>query len=489
MHRLMVPLALALSPGVALGQESTFALDAVLVTTFDHPSAIPRSRVEPLEGMLRESLAKQHLVVPMGDVPPFESFTADIYMLGCPTGRYAGCALVVGQRADVDWVVGAELRLEGDDILATFSYVDVRASELMFQINAVFDGEDDDVVIQRLGSFLDAMIAGEFTSVDLRDVDGIAHAADDAEFRRRQIEAAGLDLAEMDAELGAVDREETELDRGRRSVREVKADYAEGVAPWARLKLTPFQYVRATNRGIPLATMKSKARGRRGEILVGTGGVFGVGPWGQHWEGWYGLDAADLRVIERAVSLDQQRDVETSWSFEAGAGVLPWLDVMAFGGVRVSGWTWRVQQIVEGDQEPVDDVARKVVTTPFVGGRVDFAPLPAYPARPTLGLGAAWWGGTDQTRVIQVPSQLPTLQRDWMAIVQLAPGVEVDLGRAVHLWARLNVDVPVAGRVLQEDASDGPLLAARPQPTLDDDGVGLAAAVGLTGRIRVLPKR
>lgn len=487
--------ALALTPGLlvglsAFGQESTFALDAVLVTTFDHGNDIPRARVIPLEEMLRDTLQDRHLVIPMADVPSFDFYNAEVYMLGCPPDRYAGCALVVGQRANVDWVVGAELRLQGDDILATVSYVDARNSELMFQTNAIFDGEDDDVVIVRLGRILDAVIAGEYASTDIRDVEGIERREEEKEFERQRIETEGLELQQMEEELGAVEREETGLDKRRLSLKGLKEEEAaEGTSPWRRLRMTKFQYVRYRNSGIPLDTFRYRMRGRQGELLVGTGGVFGVGPWGQRWEGWYGLDAADLSVIERAVSLDQQHDVDTTWQFELGVGIMPWLDVMAYGGTRASGWTWRVQQIVEGDEEPVDEPQRKVVATVFAGGRVGFAPLPTYVIRPTISLGAAWWGGTDQTKVIAAPSQLPVLPRSWMVTLQVVPGFEVDLGRHVHLWGRVNLDFPVAGRVLQEDASDGPLLAARPEPTLEDDGIGVAGAVGVTARIRLAGRR
>lgn len=493
LRRLVVASGLLLG-AAARGQEPTFSLDAVLVTTFDHPKEIARSRVILLEGMLRETLQDRHLVVPMSDVPAFEIDTvtksAETYLQGCPTAHYAGCALVVGVRASVDWVVGAELREEGELLIATVSYVDVKRGELMFQTNAVFDGEDDDVIIVRLGQILDAVIAGEFVSSEIRDVEGIERRAEEAVFERRRIEVEGLELQEMEAELGEVEREETDLEQEKLTRDALsKYDGQEGSTPWKRLKMTRFQYLRQRNTRIPLDTFRYRMRGRQGEILVGTGGVFGAGPWGQRWEGWYGLDAADLSVIERAVSLDQVHDIETTWQFELGAGVLPWLDVMAYGGTRASGWTWRVQQVVEGDEEPVDEPARKVVATWFAGGRVGFAPLPTYVARPTLSVGAAWWGGTDQSKVIQVPSQLPALPPDWMVTLQISPGFEVDLGRHIHLWGRLNLDIPVAGRVLQENASDGPLLAARPAPTLEDDGVGVAGAVGVTARIRIGGRR
>jgi hypothetical protein len=472
---------LALAMGLWIGAaeaDDGFALNAVLVPTFPASPGTPAAEAERLRGLIVEALVERQLVLTMDDVPPFPAYSATLYMSACPPGRSVGCALVCGKRASADWVLVGEVTRYDGGYLAKLAYLDVASGDLVLEAEAVFDGADDAAVARGAARALDAVIAGLYDAIDLRtDADGLG---------RRHIETDGLELLEQERELGEIERsEEAEVDRKYTEADVAKYEGSDVDAPWERVGMTSGQWLRYKNSGQSLREYQGRLRGRRGEIVIGTGVVVGQGPWTQVWEGWYGLDSADLTVVERATSLEQRRGLERTWAAEVGVGVLPWLQITAFGGTRIGDWQWRVQQLVEGDEDPIDDPERKVVPTWFGGGRVDFVPLPA---RPTFGVGAYGWWGTRQERVVAVPEVLPLLERQWIALLQLSPGFEVQVGKSLVVWGRFNLDLPVAGRVLQEDASQGPILAARPTPTRSDDGIGTAGALGLSVRLRV-PER
>lgn len=477
----MLGWALAGWIGVAAADDG-FSLDAVLVPTFPALPGASEATAARIRDAIVQALLDQHLVIGIDEVPPFPAYSASVYMAACPPGRSVGCALILGQRADVDWVLVGEIgRFDGDHV-ARLSYVDVRNAELILEADVVFDGADDAEVARGAARALDAVIGGLFTTEDLR-------AGQDAE-AQRAISVEGLSVEELDEALDGMERGDDRHEARKVTAEDLeKYEDSDVETPWDRLGMNRFQYVRYRNSGKSLQEWRAKLRGRQGEIVVGTGVVVGQGPWTQAWEGWYGLDAADLTVVERATSLEQRKGLERTWQAELGVGVMPWLSVTAFGGTRMTDWYWRVQQRVEGDEEPIDDPARKVTPTWFVGGRVDFVPMPTFPARPTFSLGATHWWGRDPGRIIAVPDVLPPLHRDWVAALQLAPGFEVEVGKWLLIWGRFHLDLPVAGRFLQEDASDGPIIDARPRPTRSDDGIGTSGSLGLSVRLRVPGKR
>jgi len=262
----------------------------------------------------------------------------------------------------------------------------------------------------------------------------------------------------------------------------------EGGAPWVRWGWTRDAYRRFRNQGATRAAWERRLRGRQGEILIG-GSVLGLasGPWVQRWEGWYARDPDTLDIAEQALVLDLDRGLERAWELQLGVGVLPWLEVYAFGGPSVLTWRWREVQVVPGDEDRrgTPELADKTVSTWKVGGRVGFAPFPVWPARPVLHAGVAYWQGTDSTTVVQPTITLDPLPPSWMVLVQLQPGAEIDLGRLAYAWVRADVAIPLAGRVAQEDATPGTLLDGRPRPDIADDGISVGALLGVTFRIHL----
>jgi hypothetical protein len=465
-----------------------FSVDSVLVATFSHDTSIRRDEVAPFEAALAQAFANRHLVIGMAEVAAYADYSASMYLQACPEGRYEGCAQVVGERAQVDWVVGGEVARDGDALAARVIFIDVKDGELLGELLVPIADGDDAGDVAQVEAILAAVIQGELDATDARVQDARQGSAT-ANAAKRKIETSGVELEDLERGLGEVERTDIEAKAKRVTQDDLDAfDGREDAAPWERLHMNRVQYARYRNGGGTLDAFRKRMQGRQFELLIGTGFAFGVGPWTQRWEGWYGLDQT-LTLIERATSLDQTRGMERTWSAELGFGLLPWLSVTGVAGTKITDWMFRVQQITEGETEPMDEPQSKVVGTFFAGGRLDFAPFPTFPARPTISAGAQYWQGTDQSKVMVVPEVLPLLARPNMVLVEVTPGFEVELGRNLLLWGRMNVDLPVAGRRVQQNSqADERLIGDRPTPTLADDGVGLAGAVGITGRIRLVQR-
>ena len=474
--------------------QTPLELDTVLVGTFAHGLDIAPEEAEALrQGFLR-TLGDDHILIDMDTVPGFRDVPSTLYLQACPPGRLPGCLAVVAQRVDVDWAMSVEVTRDPDDggFLGEVVYVRVADGELHHRLQVDLS-DAPAAAFTAMAEALDLVIAETFRPFDISRL----QAADlDAAARARQ---AALARSEEDDEaLRSLEAAEGELVRG-----EIRADVArvtafqirqlaarEGDPPWKRLHLTPYQYRRQKNTRIPMADFQRRARGRQAHLLVGTGVGGGVGPFGQAWEGWYLLDRADLSVVDRATTLETVRsDADAVWTVELGAGVLPWLSLHVEGGTRASNWTQRLQRVVEGEDLTLEPTIGQVLGTWHLGGRVDLAPLPTFPARPTLGLGAVAWWGTRPEKILtaEPPKGLANLEPVRQVLVRMSPGFEVDVGRHLALWGRADVEIPVAGITVQRDAQPtGPLGDVFPEPGAVGDGVGIAGRAGITAKIPLL---
>lgn len=462
--------------------------DGVLVVDFlpDDPAQLADAR--RLHDAVEWRLREDHAVLPMDDVPPFLAYDAHVYALACPTGQYVDCAFSLGARSGMSWVVGAEL-LGGDEFgrLLRVSILDVQAATLRLVVDLTWDGTNEAALARGVADLLHAVQTGAADTVDLR----LDPLAGDTE----AIDAASMEAAAD--ELGALEQDEGEVERGEQTLaarrRVTRADLArwEGQddPPWARVHLTEDAWRRWQNSGKTLSAWRDMSRGRMGELLLGgTAFTLAQGPWTQVYEGWYAIDAVNLEMSEQFVMQDQARGLRKAWELSVGGGVAPWLDVSLFGGSVVGGFRYRVQRVVEGEEPRPVDPSEKAVPSWVVGGRITFAPMPTFPARPTLGAGVEAWFGTPREKVLEVPAGLASLPRNRMILLGLHPGVEVTAGRWIFLWARMDLGIPLSGRVAQERSAGGALLEGHPSADASDDGLSLGGGLGATLRLRLRPK-
>lgn len=462
------------------GADLSFA--TILPATWQSEDEGLEAEAARLQRRYAGALAQRFLTVPMADVPAFTDYDAETYLLSCPAGQYDDCAALVGERADVDYVVGAVLSVTDDGPEAAVSYVRVSDTRELLRLRVPIRSRTEEAVLAGLVSVMEVVASGGADPVDVRELTG----GPDQEVADR-VQVVASELAAFEAEAGTATRGAQRLTRDRLTVDEARElAGGEAEAPWQRLGLSRASWRRWKNSGETLIQWRERARGRQLTLLLhGTAIVAGAGPWVTRYEGWRALDDRTLDVYETFVLLDQERGAQRGWELGAAIGVTPWLDVGVWGGPRIDTFRWRLVQVVQ-DQEPrpVDDQSKPVPTW-HAGARVGLAPFPTLPARPTLHAGVWGWFGVAREKVLEVPPELPTLGRPWMLLAQVAPGAEVDVGRTIKLYARFHVDVPVAGRVAQQDLAGGAILTDRPEASVDDDGVGLGGSLGAIVRIKL----
>lgn len=479
---------IAVLAGPALAQDDGFDLDTVFVAPVQTPDPDRAGQAAALTDRITAALREaDHLVLVPDDVQAFgrdADLPARDYLAACPDGRYIECAFVVAQRAQADHAVVPILQ---DDGALSLSLMDVSGARVRLALDT--DPIETDVPAQVVG-LLAAVIADGADLVDVRiepdvevDPDAFAPAAAQA--------AAEEELASLDADpLARSDRREG---RAARVSRSDMARYRgrDDAPPWDDAGLSADSWRRWRNSGRPLPWWKARAQGRQAELLLSiTPIILGGGPWVQRYEAWYSVDPVSLQRSDTYVLQDQERGLLRAWELSIGFGILPWLDVAAFGGPSLHTMRWRIQRIVPGEDDPYDPIQELTVTGWRVGGRVNVAPFPTWPARPTLGLGAAAWWGEDRARVLAVPDDIPDLPRSRMVLLGIHPGVEADLGPVLRVFARMDIEVPVAARLSQTFESGGANLPEdRPGVSTSDDGISLAGTVGITARIRMAGRR
>lgn len=480
--------ALVLGPQAA-AQDLTFELDSVLVPTFAAPNAELLGVAERLRSRIERLLGEQYVVLSLADVPDFSDFGADVYMRSCPPGRYVECVLVLGVRGGVEWSIGGEIVSTDDGTRLRISLLDVGGAQLAQQIELVYDGVNDADSDRALLEVVELAVTGRLDRVDLR-VDEPAPDEEQVAASEEEVFARQRELDEAEGE-GEVDRIGGGGARARLSSDDLDDfDDMEGGTPWERAGMRRGEYIRFRNTGLPVERWRERQRGRFGQLLVSASLItVGRGPWTQTYDAWHALEASSLQQVETLALLDQQPGLDRSWEIGLAGGVQPWLEVGVFGGPRLSTFRYRVQRVVEGQEVRLREYDQQAITTWQGGVRLGAMPFPTYVVRPTLHAGVAYWAGTRQDKVLEIPEGVPPVERNWMLLLHTALGFEVDLGRHIVVWGKAIVEVPVAGRVAQQVDNTGQLLLEHPTADTTDDGIQVAGSVGATVRIRFKKRR
>lgn len=459
--------------------------DPLLITTVQPESPDVAADAEALEALLVARFGASSPLVPMSEVPAFEvqGYDARTYALGCPPGRYAGCALVLGQRAGVERTVGATLRRGPDpdhpDVvvrIATFHMVDVSDGREVVSVEIPMpEGSDEEVVGGLLGVYGD-VVDGDRALRDLRDrEDPDAKALADA--RKEQL-AKALDRLEQRLGTAVVSEAEIVIRRPKVTRAEL-AEYQQrdDQPPWERLGMGMGEYVRFANSGRTVDDWRASGWGRTASLLVRVGGGLGPGPWDQRYEGKVLRSNQDLQPIATAQRLELVRGSAPAFDFEVGVGVLPFLELDFAGSVRPGASSYGVDEDVEGQVPVPQDGSTVQISTWHFGPRAHLAPFPRWPARPTLGAGLAFWSGAG----IPATDVLPRMEAPTRTFLEVLPGVEVDASPHIAPFLRALVSVPVGGTPVRTASSgQGGVVAPEAGP---DAGAGVTVQVGLQVRL------
>lgn len=466
------------------GAPATYNYDTLLVTTVQPEAPEVAAEAAALEELLVRRFAGGNQLVPMSSVPFFDvqGYDGRTYLLGCPPGRYAGCALVIGQRADVDRTVGATLRRDPDPAspgatvrTATFHIVDVGDGREVVSVAVPMpDGLDEDVVSSVIGLF-DEVVEGDLALKDLRErSDPDARELTEA---RKERMAQALDRLEEKLGTAVVSEVEAQISRPKLTKKDL-AEYEgrDDQPPWERVGMGPGEYLRFANSGDTFEAWQTSRWGRTGNLLVRVGGGGGAGPWDERYVAQV-LLGQDLQPSDHARLLEVVRGGSPNFDFEIGAGVLPFLEVDFAGGVRPGATSYQYDEDVEGQVPLPSPTDTLPITTWQFGGRIHAAPFPRWIARPTLGLGIASWKGAG----IPEDAKFPRIDSPSLTFFEVLPGAEVSASPHVVPWIRANLAVPIGGTTLtQEDGGAG--LVTKPTPS-GDPGMGVTIQAGLQFRV------
>ncbi|MEM6931849.1 MAG: hypothetical protein AAF602_33260 [Myxococcota bacterium] len=354
----------------------------VLVTTLQ---TLPPTKewseaeVAGLEEALRQAFADHHAVVSLDEVPPFQvhGYGPELYMKSCPPGRYAGCALVIGQRSGAPWAVGGTLTEVVDELDGTRStvlkvaIVDVERTVELARFSVVFRPEDQDAIAAGIVRLFDELRPTAAELRDLRDEGGPGGLS--AEDRARL--AASLDA--LETELGVPIASEVTVREPERVTRESldAVRGREGPTPWERLDMRERQYIRFVNSGQDLEVWRRAARGRQGQILVRLSAGANSGPWHQNAEGQVLRSGFDLEPVHLVQFVEAVPGSTATGTLELGFGVLPFLDLSVTAARRSSRATVERDEDVQGQAPIPTDPDIFAFGTTLWGGRITLAPL------------------------------------------------------------------------------------------------------------------
>lgn len=494
--------------------DDLFDINSVLVAAFEADQPFLATEAERVRLLVEEALGASYVVVTMPEVPAFTDYTADVYLRSCPKGQYIGCVFVVGGRAKTDWTVGGRVSAVEGGFRVDLSFIDVGEAKLVLEFDVVLDGSNDAEFQEGVVKVVDALVRGEIKDLDVRRDPEAERAAKREEEERVQAarrfaadsvyeELSDLDRGELGEDAwarGGVRRGGSTSSSGRRD--RVASDDLDdldtrgGLSPWERVGLTKAQYKLYRNSKLKLRDFKDRMLGRKGELLIRAGMTIGGGPYGQQHESFYVL-APDAGQNPRPGDVRDQASVQSQFNalgigggLEVGIGITSWFEVALFGQVRNAPYNSRVfrERVgVDASPRPLDE---RNVNSLQGGLRVGLFPMPAYPARPFLQVGASFWSGSQLQRNVEVPQYLVAAQfvPNNFIFAHVNPGVEINAGKRIFVWLRGDFDLPLAGREIQTFRRGDQSLTRTP-PRESSTGLGVGGSFGVTVRLRLNANR
>jgi hypothetical protein len=479
--------------GLAVAQDApapaapVFNADTVLVTTFQPETPDADADVDRLYHLLADRLGQSNAVVPMSKVPRFEpqGYDAAVYMRGCPPGKYAGCALVLGQRAQTDRAIGCTVRRDPDEfevgktnLVITVHLVDVAEASEVASFALPVPPDKEPQTVEGIARLFDDVVHGDYERRDVRPDGPSADEVADEKARQQQIAAS---LSELEQQLGTAVRTE---DVGRiEPPRVTKADLAayegrEETPPWQPLGLSPSQYRRYANSHQDIQSWRTTGQGRFAKVVFRATAGGGGGPWSESYRAQTLLSEADLQPVDSVQFVEVVDHGAAVGDLELGLGVTPWLDVTFAAAIRNGQAEYLRDEDVQNQISVPSRPTSYAMSSWQEGVRATFAPFPRWPARPTAAVGVARWSGAG----IPASDRFPRLAAPNATLVEVLPGVEADATPLVALTLRGLVSVPVASTYVRQTDSGTPTMEDRPQPN-GERGIGVGVEAGLVFRI------
>lgn len=486
----LAALALLLAPAAASAQAMTF--DPVFVSRFVPADPSQARAAEHVRVLLEERLTREFLLVAREEVPAFEDYSAEVYLNSCPADQFFGCAFVIGNRAQAEWVVAGKVEAGASGTHVDVVFIDVTESRMVFSFDANVTPANEKAFADGVAALLHKIVEGAGAERDIRGE--VEDPAARATRERLQREALAASLTEMEGDLDAMARTvvEGELDSPKLTKESLAEKYgtSEASKPWERVGMGEAEYVRFKNSGRSLPDWRARKHGRAARVLASASVGSAHGPFSQQFDGRWALSGQTLDLLE----VDEFQEVENGngllTGVELGVGVHPWFDVGLAINWRSGHYTYLLHQEVEGQVEPgledafVDLPESALMSSTQFLGRVRFAPMPTSSWRPTASVGLGSWSGTALDRIVAAPSQLQTLPRPTATFLEVAGGAEVDPNELFSLFGTLQTQIPLAGDLVQEYEDGPPTLVYTAEP---DGPRGLSYELSVGVRFKVGP--
>lgn len=477
--------AAAQEPGAE--EALVYNADQVLVTTFQAENTASEADAGRLFELFRTRFALTNDVVSMDAVPRFEpqGYDGPEYVHGCPPGQYAGCMLVLGQRVSADRAVGATVRREADEfdatrsvVVLTIHIVDVAESREVASFGVPVSSEREQQTIDGIARVFDDVVRGDYELQDQREK-GLA--PDELALAEAREERMGGMLVALEAELGAAIRsvEVGRIDPPKVTREDLveRAEYEE-LPPWDQVGMSQDEYLRFANSGQDLETWREEGWGRFGRVLARFSAGGGNGPWHESYVAEALRSDQDLQVVQTVQFLEVVNAPSGIFEAELGFGVAPFADVVFATTARTGQTSYTEDEDVQG-QVPVPGREQRIAMTTWqFSGRVNLAPFPRWPVRPTVAVGLGRWSG----KGIPATTRFERFAPPAGTFLELIPGVEVDASPTVALSLRLHETLPIAGTFVRRTETGEPLMEDPPGPT-NNRGPGIGIQAGLLVRL------
>jgi hypothetical protein len=210
----------------------------------------------------------------------------------------------------------------------------------------------------------------------------------------------------------------------------------------------------------------------------------GTGPYGEAFQGWIALSSPTTvaRIVEYHETVDTGGVIAGG---ELALGVLPFLEVGGGAWVHPSRFSWRVDQDLETDPVQIPTgTSEQPLTTASFGFGATFAPLPGRAARPTAGLGLAFWTGESFTPPDPRMQPMPAPS---LVLLEPSLGGEARAGDHATVFLRAVLDAPVGGHSRAE-LIDGTSTLADPIAPFGHPDLGVTVRAGVQARLGPLWK-
>ena len=480
----MLRLLLSLSLVCALFAQRAVAEDgiqsSVFVGPFESKSTDLIAMSELVRGYVQAGLDRDARfdLLYAEDVPDISGTSAELYTDSCPPNQAVGCAFVVAEYAGLDFAIAGVVDVLDGQSFVRVSFIDVPSGREALSIDIPLEQNSNETLSSGVAALLAAVVKGELgREEDIRDFD----VEDPDSDRDREIRVAELEA--LSSQLGAlaVDPEGRVLSRSKYTMEDFAEDYVqEGIKPWERLGLTPKSYLRYRNSGQDLLVWRTRASGRRAQVLFRPAVGFVRGPTDGWYYGHYLLDEMNPALESPLATYAFEAligGMGTAGGFDLGFGLLPFAEVAAGWRVVSGEYAFQINDEINGQTfiSKAAEVSSNRSTEVFLAFRV--APTPTAGLRPVFELGIARWQGSHvEDHILLGALPLPVFDRPTLFGPRIVIGGEIRVGERFELFGQLPLRAFVFGASdEQEEESAWMIASSESPPVVSPFAVGFEA--------------